>query len=135
MAVGQRVLPPRSTMTLRGVPESVSVARRRVRRFLGAGHPASEDVVLLVSEVVTNSVVHSASGGGGEVAMTVAVGSGTVLVEVSDGGSGASAPHVRNDPQAENGRGMFLVDLLASRWGIRGGDSGDRRTVWFEVEF
>ncbi|GAA3088937.1 ATP-binding protein [Streptosporangium carneum] len=117
------------------MPESVSVARRRVRRFLGEGHPASEDVVLLVSEVVTNSVVHSASGEGGRVAMTVAVDAGAVLVEVSDAGSGASAPHVRNDPQAENGRGMFLVDLLASRWGIRDDGGSGRRTVWFEVDF
>ncbi|MEV8633530.1 ATP-binding protein [Streptosporangium sp. NPDC051023] len=135
MAIVQRILPPRSTVTLRGVPESVSVARHRVRGFLGEGHPASEDVVLLVSEVVTNSVVHSASGEGGKVAMTVALGSGTVLVEVSDAGSGASTPHVRNDPQAENGRGMFLVDLLASRWGIRDGARSGRRTVWFEVDF
>ncbi|MEV7006450.1 ATP-binding protein [Streptosporangium sp. NPDC051022] len=136
MAVVHRTFPPRSTVTLRGAPESVSVARRRVRGFLGEGHPASEDVVLLVSEVVTNSVVHSASGGGGgKVAMTVAIDSGAVLVEVSDAGSSASAPHVRNDPQAENGRGMFLVDLLASRWGIRDAGSGGSRTVWFEVDF
>ncbi|MEV4094994.1 ATP-binding protein [Streptosporangium saharense] len=135
MAVVQRVLPLRSTMFLRGVPEAVSEARDRVRGFLGEEHPVSEDVVLLVSEVVTNSVVHSASGAGGQVAMTVEVGARSVLVEVSDAGSGASAPHVRNDPQAENGRGMFLVDLLASRWGVRDDRRGGRRTVWFEVGF
>ncbi|WP_433240051.1 ATP-binding protein [Streptosporangium sp. CA-135522] len=134
MTLEQPTAPPRSTVTLRGVPESVSAARRRVRELLGEGHPASEDVVLLVSEVVTNSVVHSCSGRGGRVAMTVAVGSGTVLVEVSDAGSGVSAPHVRNDPDAENGRGMFLVDLLAARWGVRD-DSGGLRTLWFEVSF
>lgn len=135
MAIARRSLPPGSTTTLRGVPQSVSTARCRVRRFLGAGHPASDEVVLLVSEVVTNSVVHSTSCDGGEVAMTVAAGPGTVVVEVSDAGSGASAPHVRNDPEAENGRGMFLVDLLASRWGIKDDGRGGRRTVWFEIDF
>ncbi|MEV4186823.1 ATP-binding protein [Streptosporangium canum] len=134
MTLEQRTVPPRSTVTLRGVPESVSTARHRVRELLGEGHPASDDVVLLVSEVVTNSVVHSGSGGGGRVAMTVAVSSGAVLVEVSDAGSGLSAPHVRNEPDAESGRGMFLVDLLADRWGIRDDDGGPR-TVWFEVCF
>lgn len=134
MVIVQRTLPARS-VTLRGVPRSVSAARRRIRGLLGKGHPASDDVVLLVSEVVTNAVVHSASRDGGKVAMTVAVGPGSVLVEVSDAGSGASAPHVRNEPEAEYGRGMFLVDLLAARWGIREEAPGGRRTVWFEVGF
>ncbi|MBB2911602.1 anti-sigma regulatory factor (Ser/Thr protein kinase) [Streptosporangium becharense] len=112
----------------------MAVARRRVRELLGEGHPASDDVILLVSEVVTNSVVHSCSGGGGRVAMTVAVEPDAVFVEVSDAGSGASAPHVRIDPEAESGRGMFLVDLIARRWGVLD-DSRGSRTLWFEVAF
>ncbi|GAA3155829.1 hypothetical protein GCM10010466_53450 [Planomonospora alba] len=135
MTTGQQTVPPRSTVTLRGVPESVAVARRRVRELLGEAHPACDDVTLLVSEVVTNSVVHSGSGGGGQVAMTVAVGAGVVLVEVHDAGSGRSAPHVRHEPDAENGRGMFLVDLLASRWGVREDGPRGLRTLWFEVPF
>jgi anti-sigma regulatory factor (Ser/Thr protein kinase) len=135
MTTGRQTVSPRSTVTLRGVPESVAVARCQVRELLGEGHPASDDVVLLVSEVVTNSVVHSGSSGGGKVAMTVAVGSEAVLVEVCDVGSGTSVPHVRNDPEAENGRGMFLVDLLAARWGIQDNLSQGFRTLWFEVDF
>lgn len=130
----QRTVPSRSTITLRGVPESVSLARFRVGELLGEDHPAFDDVVLLVSEVVTNSVVHSGSGGGGTVEMTVAVCPGAVLVEVRDAGSGVSAPHVRNDPEGEGGRGMFLVDLLADRWGARD-DARGFRTLWFEVSF
>jgi anti-sigma regulatory factor (Ser/Thr protein kinase) len=135
MTTGRQTVSPRSTVTLRGVPESVAVARCRVRELLGEGHPASDDVVLLVSEVVTNSVVHSGSSGGGKVAMTVVVGSEVVLVEVRDVGSGTSVPHVRNDPEAESGRGMFLVDLLAARWGIQDDLSRGFRTLWFEVDF
>ncbi|MEV4375549.1 ATP-binding protein [Streptosporangium sp. NPDC049644] len=135
MTTGRQAVSPRSTVTLKGVPESVSMARSRVRELLGEGHPASDDVILLVSEVVTNSVLHSGSGGGGEVAMTVAVGSAAVLVEVCDAGSGASMPHVRNDPEAEGGRGMFLVDLLADNWGIQDDASEGARTLWFEVVF
>jgi anti-sigma regulatory factor (Ser/Thr protein kinase) len=135
VTTGHQTISLRSTVTLRGVPESVAVARHRVMELLGEGHPASDDVVLLVSEVVTNSVVHSGSSGGGRVAMTVAVGSEAVLVEVRDVGSGTSAPHVRNDPEAENGRGMFLVDLLAARWGVQDDVSRGFRTLWFEVDF
>ena len=90
MTTGRRAVSPRSTVTLKGVPESVSVARSRVRELLGEGHPASDDVVLLVSEVVTNSVIHSGSGGGGEVAMTVAVGSADARFDGAGGLDGTS---------------------------------------------
>nr|BFE81169.1 hypothetical protein GCM10020093_037700 [Planobispora longispora] len=105
MVTGQQIVPPRSTVTLRGVPESVAVARHRAMELLGEGHPAFEDVVLLVSEVVTNSVVHSGSAGGGRVAMTLAVEAGTVTVEVRDAGSADSVPRVRIAPDEEGGRG------------------------------
>ncbi|WP_176728553.1 ATP-binding protein [Planobispora rosea] len=117
------------------MPESVAVARRRARELLGEGHPASEDVILLVSEVVTNSVVHSGSADGGRVAMTLAVEAGTVTVEVCDAGSADSAPRVRFAPDEEGGRGMFLVDLLAARWGVRQDGSCGPRTVWFQIAF
>ncbi|MFI6511235.1 ATP-binding protein [Streptosporangium sp. NPDC050855] len=135
MRTGRQAVSPRMRVTLKGVPESVAVARGRVRELLGEDHPALDDVVLLVSEVVTNSVVHSGSRAGGEVAMTVTVRPAAVLVEVCDAGSGASAPHVRNDPEAEGGRGMFLVDLLADRWGVRPGTPGGARTLWFRIVF
>ncbi|MFC4056988.1 ATP-binding protein [Planomonospora corallina] len=133
MTTGQQTVPPRSTVTFPGVPESVAAARCHVRELLGEAHPACDDVTLLVSEVVTNSVVHSGSGGGGRVEMTVAVGDGAVRVEVTDAGSGRSGPHVRHEPDAENGRGMFLVDLLAGRWGVREDGPPGSRTLWFEV--
>ncbi|MEU4832498.1 ATP-binding protein [Streptosporangium sp. NPDC023615] len=135
MTTGRQAVSPRTTVPLKGVPESVATARSRVRELLGEGHPAFDDVVLLVSEVVTNSVVHSGSGAGGEIAMTVTTGPAAVLVEVCDAGSGASAPHVRNDPEAEGGRGMFLVDLLAEGWGMYDEPAGGARTVWFRVVF
>ncbi|GIH99243.1 ATP-binding protein [Planobispora takensis] len=135
MRTGQQTVAPRSTVILRGVPEAVTVARRQVAELLGEGHPASDDVVLLVSEVVTNSVVHSGSADGGRVVMTVAVDSGAVTVEVCDAGSTRSAPYVRNEPDAEGGRGLFLVDLIASRWGVRQEDPRGSRTLWFEVAF
>ncbi|GIH79561.1 ATP-binding protein [Planobispora longispora] len=135
MVTGQQIVPPRSTVTLRGVPESVAVARHRAMELLGEGHPAFEDVVLLVSEVVTNSVVHSGSAGGGRVAMTLAVEAGTVTVEVRDAGSADSVPRVRIAPDEEGGRGMFLVDLLAARWGVRQDGSRGPRTVWFQIAF
>jgi anti-sigma regulatory factor (Ser/Thr protein kinase) len=50
------------SVTVAGRPERVAVARAFAMAVLGRQHPAGETVVLLVSELVTNSVRHSASG-------------------------------------------------------------------------
>ena len=55
-----------------------------------------------------------------------------VHVEVVDGGSATTAPAVRvPDADAEGGRGLWLVDLLATVWGVHQDDAGG--SVWFRV--
>jgi anti-sigma regulatory factor (Ser/Thr protein kinase) len=89
-----------------------------------------DDVRLLVSELVTNSVRHSAA----ErelVDLAVTSRGSTVRVEVSDGGPGF-APQARSKPRDEvGGWGLHLVDRLADRWGV---ETGRRTRVWFEIE-
>lgn len=120
-----------------GSAESVGEARAFVRRVL-AGRPSAEvdDIVLLASELFANAVSHSDSGrrAGGVVRLTLSEpGDGVLRVEVGDAGSAAVEPRPRMDvdEESENGRGLFLVDLLAGKWGTH--PQGDGRVVWFEM--
>ena len=120
-----------------GSAESVGEARAFVRRMLaGRPGPVVDDVVLLTSELFTNAVRHSDSGRrvGGVVRLALfEPGDGVLRVEVADAGSagGEPRPWMDADEESESGRGLFLVDLLAGKWGthVRGGG----RVVWFEM--
>ena len=89
-----------------------------------------DDVLLLTTELVTNSVRHSPAATDGTVDVAVMVAQERIRVEVSDPGSGFS--HVPQHPGtlSEGGRGLFLVEALSDRWGTEG---GERTTVWFEL--
>ncbi|MEO3808531.1 ATP-binding protein [Sphaerisporangium sp. B11E5] len=117
---------------LSGSPESVSLAREYVKTTIGADHPAVDDVTLLVSELVTNAVVHSDSHNGGKVTLTVTDGAGRIRGEVRDAG-GDTVPRPCNDMLAEGGRGLLLVDLISTRWGVEDDIAG--RVVWFELTY
>ncbi|MGW4638812.1 ATP-binding protein [Sphaerisporangium sp. NPDC004334] len=115
-----------------GVPESAGQARAFVREALGRAHPVLDEVVLLVSELVTNSVTHSDSRGGGPVTLAISECDGAVHVEVVDRGS-EREPRVRGGLEEEGGRGLFLVDAISDRWGMY--RDGGGRVVWFAVRF
>lgn len=119
---------------LPGVPQSATAARRLTRQLLGADHPMADTAMLLVSELVTNSVLHSLSRRpGGTVTVAVCVGPVSVLIQVRDDG-GQSEPQLQtmqpagepkladesvgaSDVGDEHGYGLLLVDALAERWG------------------
>jgi anti-sigma regulatory factor (Ser/Thr protein kinase) len=118
---------------LPGTPESVSIARQIARQLLGDAHPATETAMLLVSELVTNSVLHSKSGEpGGSVTIALCDGPAGILIQVRDDG-GPSEPQVSAVAAdgAEHGYGMLLVDVLAERWGTI--SSPDGRVTWCRV--
>jgi RNA polymerase sigma-B factor len=85
------------------------------------------DVLLLVSELVSNSVIHGHPPDAAEIEVTVSNQPGRVRVEVSDLGPGIE-PDVS---EFSTGWGLRLVELLSDRWGI-GEPPGGR--VWFEVD-
>jgi anti-sigma regulatory factor (Ser/Thr protein kinase) len=121
---------------LPGTPESAAAARSMTRQLLGDGHPAAETVQLLVSELVTNAIVHSNSGApGGTVTVALCPGRGGILVQVSDDG-GPSEPCLsrvaaEDGAGAEHGYGLLLVDALAERWGTI--SSPDGRITWCRI--
>jgi anti-sigma regulatory factor (Ser/Thr protein kinase) len=114
-------------------PASVGLARRRAREHLAAwGHgphdPPVQAAVLLVSELATNVVRHGPLREREfEVAVT-ALADGSCLVEVSD--EGRAEPRARTvGDDAEHGRGLLVVDHIATAWGVWGrGRHG--KTVW-----
>lgn len=119
-------------------PAEVGRARRWARsRLLGSGlgddEPLSETLILLISELVTNAVVHT----GCPAVLRMLFGqdgpadAGTVRVEVAD--ASACPPRPRHaDGDDTNGRGLELVDGLADRWGWTAEGSG--KSIWCEVD-
>lgn len=110
---------------LHAVPQSDRVARRFVRDVAGAaGFGAVDDAEICVSELVTNSVTHSMSADGGKVRVTIIGVTGSHLrIEVRDAGPAAPPaviPPQPASPDAEGGRGLYLVSCLADSWGTDG---------------
>ncbi|MGW4804110.1 ATP-binding protein [Kitasatospora sp. NPDC004272] len=120
-------------------PAEVSRARRWVRDRLRAGGidpdaPVAETLVLVVSELVTNAVVHTGRPAVLRLLMPVdpAAVPTALRVEVADASCAAPAPrHAGADEDATNGRGLELVELLCERWGWYPDGSGKR--VWCEI--
>jgi signal transduction histidine kinase len=90
-----------------------------------------EDIRLLVSELVTNSVRHSGARNGERLRLDVRSMRDTVRVEVTDPGGGFE-PRERTKARDEpGGWGLHLVDRIAPRWGVI---TGRRARVWFELD-
>jgi PAS domain S-box-containing protein len=117
-----------------GGPQAPAHARRALTdRLAGSVSPSVlEDAGLLVSELVTNSVLHGGVDAGGQVSLRVGVDGQRVRIEVSDAGPGFE-PGSGADAGAEDlgGYGLFLVTQIADAWGIAPGDEPTK--VWFEL--
>lgn len=83
--------------------------------------------VLLVSELVTNAVLHTRT----DPEVLVRVHDGQVWIGVRDGSKLAPVTR-RHDPDAATGRGLQLVERVAARWGFEADESG--KVVWFELD-
>jgi anti-sigma regulatory factor (Ser/Thr protein kinase) len=85
-----------------------------------------EDAELLVSELVTNAILHAHS------PATVRIDHDTRRLRVAVCDSSPAPPRLRDyGPDAVTGRGMLLVDRIAQRWGVESNSAG--KCVWFEV--
>jgi anti-sigma regulatory factor (Ser/Thr protein kinase) len=115
----------------------VGRARRWARsRLAGSGiqadEPLAETLILLVSELVTNAVVHTGRPAVLRLSLPHAVtDEATVRLEVADRSGRAPVPRCAGD-EATGGRGLALVDGLADRWGWSVEATGKR--IWCEVD-
>ncbi|GAA3392454.1 ATP-binding protein [Streptomyces roseoviridis] len=113
-------------------PAEVGRARRWARsRLAGSGigddEPLADTLVLLISELVTNAVVHT----GCPAVLRMLFGGGGVRVEVADTSDRPPTPrHAAGEDT--NGRGLELVDGLADRWGWQREGAG--KSIWCEVD-
>jgi anti-sigma regulatory factor (Ser/Thr protein kinase) len=89
-----------------------------------------DDIRLLVSEVITNSVIHAQPQPPGEVALDVWASHEVVRVAITDRGPGFVAAK-RPRGGERSGWGLMMVDRLAHRWGV---ELDDGTEVWFEFQ-
>jgi anti-sigma regulatory factor (Ser/Thr protein kinase) len=120
-------------MTLSAVPTAPGEARQAVRTWFQSrdcGDDATNTAALLVTELVSNAVVHAS---GPSLWLTVDEPMTDLLhVSVRDGSQ--TVPHYSPqapDARSEGGRGLFMVDTLSTRWGWEALRTGKR--VWFEL--
>ncbi|MGW2271678.1 SpoIIE family protein phosphatase [Streptomyces yangpuensis] len=126
--------PARRTMltVAQAEPERIAGARRQVRELLHdwADEEQLDSVVLMVSEMVTNVLVHT-DGDALLVAEAVGeLGERRLRVEVAD--SSDELPHKRHPGEmASSGRGVLLMEMLADAWGVD--PRGEGKSIWFEL--
>ncbi|NSC21990.1 ATP-binding protein [Streptomyces albus subsp. chlorinus] len=112
----------------RSVPRSRAFVRDALAAW-GVPGRRGDDVVLCVSEMATNALLHGVPPGRGFRVMLWLEHDGVLRVEVHDSGDGA--PRVRPaDENAESGRGLLLVEALADKWGV--GPRNPGKVVWAE---
>lgn len=87
-------------------------------------------LVLLVSELVSNAVLHSRGPADAPILLTAGMTADAVRVTVTDAGEGF-VPQPRKPGLSQRGYGLYLVDKAARRWGVDHVAGGTR--VWFEL--
>jgi anti-sigma regulatory factor (Ser/Thr protein kinase) len=127
------------SLRLAAAPASVGTARQAVDglEWLSEQVEAAFNVRLLVTELVTNSIRHADLASNDEVSVDIQPVPAGVRVEVADPGEGFARPVFTEKPPAgTGGRGIYLVDALADRWGIERRQHNDawRTVVWFELD-
>lgn len=121
------------TTTLEAAPTSVRAARRFVAEVLAEWRLSGlvETAELLVSELVTNALLHAHT----DVELVARLGDGRLRIEVRD--TSAVLPTTGSHHQeSQTGRGLQLVELLADSWGVDVDHEGrgiEGKAVWFEL--
>ena len=116
---------------LPGGLDAPSRARKALLSLDGTFGRAHDDVMLLVTELVTNAVRHAGADEDRVIDLEVEVARRHVRVAVTDPGGGfVPVPAPRPRPEG-GGAGLVLVDRLASRWAV---EPGPPSRVWFELD-
>ncbi|WP_329390514.1 ATP-binding protein [Streptomyces sp. NBC_01351] len=114
--------------------KAVGEVRRALRELMRhrCADGAAEVAELLITELVTNALVHTDQGA--EVSASLAA--GRLRVEVRDYANRRPRPrtYVPTADDGTHGRGLMLVQALADQWGVDAPDLGRGKVVWFELE-
>lgn len=116
-------------------PESVAGARRLTRAWLADWRQAGDALdaaVLIVSELVTNAVVHTASA---RVVCELRCDESRLRISVQDQGHQPGGPRLSLTAEGEHGRGLLLVDSMSSAWGSHDAGNHSGRIVWAELPY
>jgi anti-sigma regulatory factor (Ser/Thr protein kinase) len=135
-SVTVRVFTERFAATRRGAGLARKFTVRRLDDWgIGRGTPLSDAVALIVAELAANAALHGrVPGRDFELRLRYACETALVRIEVSDTHPRRPDPTcvVQADADAEGGRGLHLVEALATRWGVDD-RSGPGKTVWAET--
>jgi anti-sigma regulatory factor (Ser/Thr protein kinase) len=113
-------------------PEGARTARQQLAGLeREVGREILDNLRLMVSELVTNSIRHAGLSEGSRIELIVQVGSGRIRVEVIDPGPGFLPRPVTPSLYQTSGWGLYLVDQLSDRWGVI---RGAFTRVWFELD-
>ena len=121
-----------SAITLPHAADAAGAARAYLRRQANLRHPPIlDDALILTSELVTNAVRH----GRPAVTLAVQLEPSALIVVVTDTGPELPplvprTPH----PDSPTGRGLVIVDALATRWGVTPQPGSPGKAVWFALD-
>jgi anti-sigma regulatory factor (Ser/Thr protein kinase) len=116
-------------------PESVAGARRLTQARLDEwrlGGDAHDAAVLIVSELVTNAVVHTMSA---RVVCELRCDGERLRISVQDQGHQPGGPRLSLTADGEHGRGLLLVDSMSAAWGSLDAGNASGRIVWAELPY
>jgi anti-sigma regulatory factor (Ser/Thr protein kinase) len=113
-------------------PEAVRDARVAMNGLEDVVRPRSlDDVRLLVSELVTNSLRHGRLPRQAKISVRISLIGHALRVEVTDPGPGFDPAPITPSIYQTSGWGLYLVGQIADRWGVR---RGGGTVVWFELD-
>ena len=127
-----KAVEPLIAIELPAEPHSAKIARDAVAGLDGHLGEVFGDVVLLISELVTNSVRHAGLDATQPLQLSVVTSGDTVRVAVRDPGPGFRPPPPPPNPAHVGGWGLVLVDQLAEKWGVE--HDGEANVVWCELK-
>jgi anti-sigma regulatory factor (Ser/Thr protein kinase) len=121
-------------LELAGTPEAAWAARRALLTRNGAlPRNVRNDVLLLMTELVTNAVRHADAAPDRMVRIELRQRQGAVRVAVCDEGPGFAPETTCSRPDETGGWGLVLVDRIADRWAVTRTATGT--CVWFEIRY
>lgn len=121
-----------ASLVLKAEPAAAGAARRFIADLCNAANLGEDDcslAALLTSELVTNAIKY----GGSRTVLEAKAPGGFMRVSVRDDNPALPVVGESPDLTAESGRGLLLVQALATRWGVEE-LPGEGKTVWFELD-